>query len=104
MKKFLLAVSTLALAVSPAFAEEWSGTISDSGCGRAHADASEKSMNCVKACVEKKGAKPVFVVGEKVLKFDEGSLDKVKAHIGHKVVIAGKLNGDTVTVDSIKMQ
>ena len=29
------------------FAGEWSGTISDAKCAKAHMDASEKSMKCV---------------------------------------------------------
>jgi hypothetical protein len=105
MKKLIFAsFSALALFTVTAAAEEWKGTISDSGCGKAHADASDKSMACVKTCVEKKGAKPVFVVGDKVLKIDDASVAKVMDHLGHKVVIAGKLNGDTVSVDKVTMQ
>lgn len=100
MKKFAM----LSLFAMSAFAAEWSGTISDAGCGAKHADASEKSMKCVQGCVKGKGAAPVFVVGDKVLKIDEASKEKVMAHLGHKVTIMGKLDGETVTIDSIKMQ
>lgn len=81
-------------------AESWQGTISDAKCGKAHADASEKSMKCVQGCV-KGGTAPVFVVGDKVLKIKNA--DKVMEHLGHKVTLTGKLEGDTVTVDSVKM-
>ena len=104
MKKLALAMTLgLSLCGVTAMAEEWSGTISDSMCGKAHADASAKSQACVKACIEKKGASAVFVTGDKVLKIADASMEKVKPHLGHKVTINGSLEGDTVTVDTIKM-
>jgi len=96
-------IAMLGLFAMSAFAASWTGYISDSGCGAKHADGSEKSMNCVKGCVKGKGAAPVFVVGDKVLKIDEASKAKVMDHLGHKVTIDGKLDGETVTVDSVKM-
>ena len=103
MKKFAFAlVGGLALFSVSAFADEWKGTISDAKCGAAHADASEKSMKCVEGCV-KGGVAPVFVVDGKVLKIDAKSVDKAKAHLGHKVTVTGKLTGDTVSIDSVKM-
>ena len=96
MKKFAF----VALFAVSAFAAEWKGTISDSKCGAAHADASEKSMKCVAGCV-KGGQKAVFVTDGKVLKI--ANQDKVAEHLGHKVTLSGKLDGDTVTVDSVKM-
>ena len=97
--RFALAASVFAVS---AMAESWTGTISDAKCGMAHADASEKSQACVKSCV-KGGKEAVFVVGDKVLKIDAASKDKIAAHLGHKVVIDGALKGDTVTVETIKM-
>ena len=41
------------------------------------------------------------MVGDKVYKIDDA--DKVKDHFGHKVVITGKADGDTLKVDSVKM-
>lgn len=97
MKKVIVAGLFLSVA---AFAESWSGTISDEHCGAKHAGATEADMKCVTAC-EKKGAAPVFVVGDKVLKIDNP--DAVKGHEGHKVTITGNLTGDTVHVDTVKM-
>ena len=96
MKKFAF----IALFAVSAFAAEWKGTISDAKCGAAHADASEKSMKCVNACV-KGGQKAVFVSDGKVLQI--ANQDKVTEHLGHKVTINGKLEGETITVDSVKM-
>lgn len=95
MKKFAI---TLSLFSAAAFADTWSGTISDANCGAKHADASEKSMACAKSCV-KRGAAPVFITGDKVLKI--GNPDAVKEHVGQKVEVTGELKGDTVTVDKI---
>lgn len=91
---------TFSLFAASMFAGEWAGTISDAKCAKGHADASEKSMKCVNACV-KGGQAAVFVTGDKVIKI--ANQDAVKEHLGHKVTITGKLYGDTVTVESVKM-
>ena len=52
MKKTALSLVLGATLSVSAFAAKWTGTISDEKCGKAHADASEKSMNCVKGCVK----------------------------------------------------
>jgi hypothetical protein len=97
MKKLLLASSLFAMC---AFAGEWKGTISDAKCGAKHADASEASMKCAAKCV-KGGAAPVFITEDgKVLKIADAS--KVTDQVGHKVTLKGTLDGDTVTVDSVK--
>ena len=99
MKKLTL---TTALFAMGAFAESWTGTITDAKCGAKHADASDASQACSKRCVEG-GAAAVFIVDGKVIKIDTASKDKIAAHIGHKVVIDGTLKDDTVTVASVKM-
>ncbi len=97
MKKFAFAFSLLA---GSAFAAEWKGVSSDAKCGAAHADASEKSMKCVNACVGK-GQEAVLVSEGKVLKI--ANQDKVKEHLGHKVTVTGKLDGETITIDNVSM-
>ena len=98
MKKLAILI---AFAATAAYADTWAGTISDEHCGAKHADASEKSMACAQKCV-KGGAAPVFVTSEgKVLKI--ANADAVADHIGHKVELTGDLNGDTITVSSVKM-
>ena len=97
MKKIAL-LATFALS---AFAGEWSGAISEAGCGAKHVDGSAKSIACVTSCV-KKGAAPVFVTEEgKVVKI--ANPDKVMDHLGHKVKVTGKLDGETLTIDSVSM-
>ena len=98
MKKLFVATALLS---SAAWAETWSGTITDANCGAKHADASEKSAACAQKCV-KGGAAAVFVAKDgQVLKI--ANQDSVKEHVGHKVEVTGELKGDTVTVASVKM-
>ena len=97
MKKFALACMLTAAA---ALAETWSGTISDAKCGMAHADASQKSMDCANKCV-KGGQKAVFVSDGKV--YAISNQDKVADHVGHKVQITGKMTGESIEIASVKM-
>jgi hypothetical protein len=99
-RTFVTAGLFLSLGALSAFAESWTGTISDEHCGAKHAAAAEADMKCSQSCIGR-GAAAVFVVGDKVLKID--NQDAVKGHEGHKVTITGKLTGDTVHVDSVKM-
>jgi len=104
MKKLLFCLAlAVTLLAATAMAGEMTGYISDAKCGAAHSDGSEKSVNCVKGCV-KGGTPPVFVTSDKkVLKIDAASKDKVMDHLGHKVTVTGSVEGDTLTIESIKM-
>jgi hypothetical protein len=101
MKKLLVGSVMLAsfFTVS-AMAEEMTGFIGDSQCK--HDGSTAKDAACSKACIEKKGADPVFVSNGKVMTFDSDSKDKAKALAGEKVTIDGTTNGDTITIASIK--
>lgn len=101
MTKFLQALClSLTLFAFGAAADQWTGYISDSKCGAAHSDGSEKSAACVKACV-KGGQDPVFVTADKkVLKISDKS--KVMDFLGKKVEVTGSLEGDTLRIDTVK--
>jgi hypothetical protein len=99
VKKILFSsVMVLSLFSLSAFAEEFNAYISDSKCGAKH--AADMNSKCVMNCV-KGGNAAVAVVGDKVYKIADA--DKVKDHLGHKVVITGKADGDTLSVTSVKM-
>ena len=103
MKKFAL----LTVFAVSGFAAEWTGVLSDASCGAKHADASEASQGCAKKCFDKSG-NAVFVVGDKVMKVDAASFDKVakdklSMHMGHKVTVTGKMEGESLIIDSVKM-
>ncbi len=100
MKKFFVSAAFLSVTAMSAFAGEWTGYIADATCAsKGKADSADHAA-CAQKCI-KGGAAPVFVVGDKVYKI--ANTDKVMAHAGHKVTINGDLEGDTVTVNSVKM-
>ena len=99
MNKVWMAVSIGSLLGGAALAESMLGTISDANGGAKHAAATEKDAGCARSCV-KRGAVPVFVSDGKVYKISEGSRKKVAALVGDKVIVDGKVDGDTVTIES----
>ena len=99
MKKVTL---TAALFAIGAFAESWSGTITDASCGAKHADASEASQACSKRCFDRSHA-AVLVSGDTVVKIDTASNDKIANFVGQKVILVGTVKDGTVTVDSVKV-
>jgi hypothetical protein len=102
VKKTFLAVALAASLLSvSALAKKFEGVISDDKCGKAHVDGSEKSMKCVEGCI-KGGKAAVLVSGDNVYKL-AGKTNLTKGHEGHKVVIDGKMKGDTITVNKLKM-
>lgn len=89
----------MALFSMAAFAEDWTGVVSDAKCGKAHAD--KLNEKCVAGCV-KGGVAPVFVSANgDVLKIHNP--DAVKDHLGHKVTISGKMMDGAVHIDKVKM-
>jgi hypothetical protein len=76
------------------------GTVSDAMCGKKHMMQGATAAQCTRECV-KSGSDFALVVGDKVyaLKGDKAAFDKFA---GANVVVKGKTNGSTVTVESIK--
>jgi len=99
LKRLAIAFAlVLALFTMSAMAAEWTGYISDAKCGAK--GNSEAHAKCAETCV-KGGSAAVFVSEGKVYKIDDQA--KVQDHVGHKVTIMGKMKGDTISVDSVKM-
>ena len=75
------------------------GTITDKMCGAKHMMADSSPADCIRECV-KQGSDYALVSGDKVytLKGDKAQLEK---HAAQKVTVQGKVDGDTMTVDSI---
>jgi hypothetical protein len=102
MKKLLIASCVAASLCSvAAFADDWTGYISDSKCGAKHDHVSDKNTQCVVDMCIKSGADPVFVTGGKVIKFDADSATKAKAFAGQQVKIDGTLDGAMVKINTI---
>jgi hypothetical protein len=106
MRKFLFVLAALALVsllATASFAGDATtvnGWISDSKCGikGAHEDAAV----CTKKCI-KEGASPVVVTDkdQKVLVVENP--EAVKGHEAHHVSVTGKIDGDKIHVESVKM-
>src|SRR5215475_3100484 len=100
MKKTLV---IFAFAAMSAMAADLTGYIVDQNCATKQGAkaASDDHSGCSARCI-KGGAAAVLVTADgKVYKIAEQ--DKVAAHAGHKVTITGKVDGETVSVDSVKM-
>jgi len=93
----------LALSATLAFAQTdqtFTGTVSDSMCGKKHMMQGESAAQCTRECV-KSGSDYALVVGDKVytLKGDKTDFDKFA---GANVVVKGKPSANVITVESIK--
>ena len=100
MKKVL---TVLAFSAMSMMAADWTGYIVDQSCATRQGakTAAEDHSGCAEKCI-KGGAAAVLVNSEgKIYKI--ANQDKVTAHAGHKVTITGKMEGDTITVENVKM-
>lgn len=99
MKKYLMLL-VLVVCFAAAYALDkgkWTGYISDDDCGVK--GNNKEHAACAKSCV-KRGAKPVFVVGDKVYAISDPK--KVEKFIGDKVTITGTITDDTLEIETIK--
>ncbi len=100
MKKFIVsATMVMSFASLSAFGASMTGFIGDSKCAAAGKANSEDHAGCAAKCI-KGGAAPVLVVGDKVYKISNP--DKVADMAGKKVSVDGKVDGDTVTINSVQ--
>jgi hypothetical protein len=106
MRKILslfLAGALIVLVASVSFAADAqtvNGWVSNSKCGAK--DANAKGAACTEKCIAA-GASPVVVTDEdqKVLAVDNP--EALKEHYGHHVAVTGRIDGDKIHVDSVKM-
>jgi hypothetical protein len=83
-----------------AFADTWSGWISDSGCAAKGAAAAHK--DCAVKCVKDKGAKWVFVNAADKKVYAIHNQDAVsESNVGMEVKVTGSLKDNAIHVDSI---
>jgi hypothetical protein len=101
MKKSTLLLAALAFGSFAASAEQMTGYISEAHCGAKHSTVSEANSKCISGCL-KGGSDPVLVSDGKVMKFDAESVAKAKPHAGEMVKIDGKMEGDSIKIDSIE--
>lgn len=97
MKKLL---AVFALCAASGVAADWTGYIIDKSC------ASKKDMwgdeACAKRCIGR--GSPAVLVTEDGKIYNVANQDKVKESAGKKVTVTGKIDGDTITVESVAPQ
>src|ERR1700693_1613439 len=95
MKKLAI---LFALAATAALAGDWTGYVIDQSCsGKKEMWGNEA---CAKRCMGR-GDKAVFVTEDGKI-YNIPAQDKVKDVAGKKVTITGKMDGDSIDVESVK--
>lgn len=80
----------------------WSGWITDDMCAAKGAKAEHAA--CATKCVKEHGGKYVLYNTDDKKSYILDPQDKAAPHAGHEVTVAGKVEGDTIHVDSITMK
>ena len=101
MKKLVaLTALTLSLVSVSAFAESFTGVVSDAMCAKNVSKASSPDhAACAKKCIEG-GSPAVLIVGDKVYKISNPAT--LTAFAGKTVTVDGSLAADTITVKTVK--
>lgn len=90
-------VAVFALCAASAMAADVTGYIIDKSC------ASKKGMwgneACAKSCIKR--GDPAVLVTEEGKIYNVANQDKVLDLAGKKVTVTGKVDGETITVDSV---
>jgi opacity protein-like surface antigen len=99
MKKLAVVVACLFVLSGLAMAADVTGWVTDAACG-GKGRAGEGHAACAKKCIEKGGDIVLVTDEKKVIKVHNP--DAVKSKAGEKVTVSGKLDGDSIHVDSVK--
>jgi hypothetical protein len=102
-KAITFATAGLTLTASLAIAQATqtlTGTVSDTMCGKKHMVSGKSAAECTRECV-KAGSDYALVVGDKVYTLI-GNKTLIDQFAGENVVVTGKTNGNTVTMQSIQ--
>jgi hypothetical protein len=92
-------ITLFALASSFSIAADFTGYIIDESCSTKPAMKGNEA--CAKKCIKGGSAAVLLTADAKVLKLDDQA--KVSEHAGHKVVVTGNLNGETIKVEAIRV-
>jgi hypothetical protein len=96
MKKLLV---VFGFAAASMFAADVTGYIVDKNCSTNKAMLGNEE--CAKRCLGR-GA-PAVLATEDGKVYTIENQDKVKEHAGHKVTVTGKVDGEKIKVESVKM-
>ena len=86
---------------APASAKQasFTGTVSDSMCGKKHMMKDKSAAECTRICV-KQGMEYALVDGKEVYTL-KGNTSEIDKYAGEQATVEGKLNGKTIEVESI---
>lgn len=88
----------LVFAATALHADNWTGWITDAGCGAKGANAEHKS--CAIRCAERGDALAFYnSADQKLYKIDDQKT--AREHLGYEVKVEGTLEGDAIKVTSI---
>lgn len=90
-------VAVLALCAASAMAADFTGYIVDKNCSSKKAMLGDEA--CAKKCIS--GGSPAVLATDDGKVYKISNQDKVTPMAGKKVTVTGKMDGDTITVDSI---
>ncbi len=99
MKKFSVVVVLLLFVTGLAMAETVTGWVTDAACA-AKGRGGDDHKACAQKCLGKGQAATLVTEEKKVLKIHNA--DAVKDHHGAKVTAEGKIDGDSIHIDSVK--
>lgn len=87
---------------SPAATQTYEGEVTDTHCGARHTPAiAESAADCTRACV-RSGEHFALVNGDKMYVL-EGENQLLNHAAGERVTITGTLNGNTISVASVRL-
>ena len=96
MKKLMVVFGFAAVS---AFAADVTGFVMDKKCSANKAMVGNEA--CAKRCIG--GGSEAVLATEDGKIYTIANQDKIKDHAGHKVTDTGKVEGDKITVESVKM-
>jgi hypothetical protein len=96
MKKLLVVFGFAAIS---AMAADVTGFVMDKKCSANKAMLGNEA--CAKRCIG--GGAEAVLATEDGKVYVIANQDKIKDHAGHKVTVTGKVEGDKITVESVKM-
>ena len=97
MKRFMGLLAIAGSAMLSLHADDWTGYIVDKSCAKTKAMWTNEA--CVARCMGR-GDAAVFVTEDGKI-YQVANQDKVKSLGGKKVVVTGKMDGETISVDKI---
>lgn len=97
----MLLITAMLAGTSVAATQTFTGTITDTMCGKKHMVAGKSDTDCTRQCMKSKGDWTYgIVVGERVYRLI-GDGKQFDALAGKRAIVKGELSGNSISVQSI---